>query len=145
MFVQGIFNLGLNTIPFKSGNLFQTVLIYGNGLKQFLGGARLSYYPGDWYWIPSRAIPGEPITEFPFFTFLYGDPHAHLFSYPITLLALAWSLSLLYDKWKSLNTMDVIVKLFAGAIIIGSLRAVNTWDYPTYLGIAVMCDCLLWD
>ena len=136
MFIQGIFNLGLNSFPIRSENLIQTFLIYVNGLKQFLNGTRFNYYPGDWYWIPSRAIPGEPITEFPFFTFLYGDPHAHLFAYPITILALSWSLSVLYEKFKSLNRLEVAIKFAAGALIIGSLRAINTWDYPTYLGIA---------
>lgn len=137
MFIQGVFNLGLNSLPFKSGDLIQTVLIYVNGLKQLLNGARFNYYPGDWYWIPSRAIPGEPITEFPLFTFLYGDPHAHLFAYPITILALSWTLSVLFEKFKFSNKLDMVIKFAAGALIIGSLRVTNTWDYPTYLGIAV--------
>ena len=137
MFLQGIFNLGLNSLPFKSGKIIQVIMIYLNGLKQFLNGTRLNYYPGDWYWIPSRAIPGEPITEFPFFTFLYGDPHAHLFAYPITLLALSWSLSIILGKFKYPEKLNAIVQFVAGAVIIGSLRATNTWDYPTYLGIAV--------
>src|SRR5690606_1270468 len=47
---------------------------------------------GDWFWTATRAIniePGEtaPITEFPFFTFLYGDLHAHMISLPLSLLA----------------------------------------------------------
>ena len=138
MFFQGIFNLGLNSLPFKSGNLIQVLLIYLNGLKQFLNETRLNYYPGDWYWIPSRAIPGEPITEFPFFTFLFGDPHAHLFAYPITLLALSWSLSIILGKFKYPEKLETISQFVAGAVIIGSLRATNTWDYPTYLGIAVI-------
>ena len=137
MFFQGIFNLGLNSLSVKSVDAIQTVHIYLNGLKQFLNGARLNYYPGDWYWIPSRAIPGESITEFPFFTFLYGDPHAHLFAIPITLLALSWSLSIILGKFKYSGILETIIQLIAGATIIGSLRATNTWDYPTYLGIAV--------
>jgi len=137
MFFQGVFNLGLNSSPLESGNLFQVILTYTNGLKQFINGARLNYYPGDWYWIPSRAIPGEPITEFPFFTFLYGDPHAHLFAYPITILGLTWVLSLILKKFRFSEKLETSVKLISGAVIIGSLRAINSWDYPTYLGIAV--------
>ena len=58
--------------------------------------------------IPSRAIPApgdiEPITEFLLFTVLYGDPHAHLFALPITLLVLAFALSVVLCRgcWGSL-------------------------------------------
>ena len=64
------------------------------GLKM-LGGQPSTLYPGDWFWIASRAINAnegevQPITEFPYFTFLYGDLHAHMISMPLQLLALGW-------------------------------------------------------
>ena len=136
MFIEGVFNLGLNTLSSKSGNSLHAIMLFIDGLKQFINGAPFNYYPGDWYWIPSRAIPGEPITEFPFFTFLYGDPHAHLFAYPVTILGLIWILSLLLDRFRFSGKMETIIKAIAGAVIIGSLRAINSWDYPTFLGIA---------
>lgn len=105
------------------------------GLLQLLRGRKFQLYPGDWYWIPSRAIPGEPITEFPYFTFLYGDPHAHLFALPITVLALAWIVSLIrsdfgpsrISAWRRWTTA-----LIGGGVILGSLIPTNTWDFPTY-------------
>ena len=68
------------------------------GIK-ILSGQPPPIYPGDWFWTASRAInanPGEvaPITEFPFFTFLYGDLHAHMISLPLMLLALGWAVAL---------------------------------------------------
>jgi hypothetical protein len=51
---------------------------------------------GDWYWFPSRVIPSGPgneITEFPLFTFLYSDMHAHMLVMPLALFIIAWALS----------------------------------------------------
>jgi len=104
----------------------------------------LPFYQGDWYWVPSRVYPGEPITEFPFFTFLYADLHAHLIALGITILALTWALSILLGRahWgapggKS-SLPSLVLSFFFGALIIGTLRPTNTWDYPTYLAIGVI-------
>jgi len=112
------------------------------GLGHFIAGQNLSFYPGDWYWIPSRAIPGEPITEFPFFTFLYADLHAHMIALSITLLVLAWALAFILGraKWaKSGNRQDwisITACFLLGGVSIGALWPTNSWDYPTYLVLA---------
>ncbi len=106
-----------------------------------VGGARLPIPLDQWYWNPSRAIPpgagesGAPITEFPFFTFLYGDLHAHMISFPLTALALAWALSwaLGMRRGAIVNRRSWWFGLAAGGWIIGSLRPTNTWDLPLYL------------
>ncbi len=123
---------GMNTNPFS-------LLI--NGFKLYIEGFKFPYYPGDWYWIPSRTIPGEPITEFPFFTFLYGDPHAHLFAYPFTLIALCWVLSILFSTIKISARSNFGMELLIGAVLIGALRVTNTWDYPIHLVLA--CSALI--
>ena len=49
------------------------------------------------FWRSTRVIGPEdpgPITEFPYFTFLYGDLHAHMLALPVTLLALHVALAL---------------------------------------------------
>jgi len=113
------------------------------GLITFISGTPLPYPPGDWYWIPSRVYPNEPITEFPFFTFLYADPHAHMFALPLTLLALVWALSILKGRWQWGDKRHVPgwlqfgCSFILGGIVIGSLRPTNTWDLPTYLVIGV--------
>src|SRR5690606_3258645 len=41
-----------------------------------------------WWWPATRVLPGT-ITEFPAFTLLLGDPHAHLHAFPLVLVVLA--------------------------------------------------------
>ncbi len=106
------------------------------GFFQAIKGMNLPYSLGDWYWIPSRAIPApndvEPITEFPFFTVLYGDPHAHLFALPIALLSLSIALAILLNQKSRWNWRTFLQLIFAG-LIVGALRPTNYSDYYPYL------------
>jgi YYY domain-containing protein len=112
------------------------------GLVAAVGGDNLPYSVADWYWNPSRAIPApgevEPITEFPFFTFLYADLHAHMLALPLTVLALAWAVSVLLAKGRWQGVSGTIVGFLLGGLVIGSLWPTNTWDYPTYLVLGVI-------
>ncbi len=147
LFMQVIGNLGtLKVIAVEAAELgcagitetmpgFEKIGCFVSGVGNLIKGQHFQMYPGDWYWLPSRAIPGEPITEFPFFTFLYGDPHAHLFALPVTVLALAWLTAILIQRADQ-TLLQKIVSLISGALIIGSLIPTNTWDTPTYLLIA---------
>lgn len=118
------------------------------GFVQVLKGARLPYGVGDWYWIPSRAIPApgdvEPITEFPYFTVLYADLHAHLLALPLTLLALGLIIAFLLGRgqWKQIG--GGIAWFGLAGLAIGVLRPTNTWDMPTYLALAVVVVLYTW-
>jgi YYY domain-containing protein len=124
----------------------------GRGLLENLRGAALPMHTGSWYWDATRIIPpaaGEagPITEFPFFTFLYADLHAHMIDMPLVLLALAWALALAQaaDRgvlgqgrhWGATRLISRLALIWVvGGIVIGALRATNTWDWPASLGVA---------
>jgi len=138
MIVQGFQKIAASGITVASGNIFQRITLFIEGIGLYLGGKGFTYYPGDWYWIPSRAIPGEAITEFPYFTFLYGDPHAHLFAYPITILVLCWVTGLLKNRLEHRKISHAALQLAVGALFIGTLKPTNTWDYPVFLFIAVL-------
>jgi YYY domain-containing protein len=94
--------------------------------------------PEWWYFTPTREIPAPPteagpISEFPYFTFLYADLHAHAIAMPITLLVLALAVSWLTRL--PMGTWGGIASIGLGGLAAGALRPTNTWDYPTYLVI----------
>ena len=63
------------------------------------------WYPTEWWWIVRSAQVASPWDgrEFPFFTFLQGDLHAHMMVIPFDFLALAAIL----DLWRSNYVIDV--------------------------------------
>jgi YYY domain-containing protein len=109
-----------------------------DGAIKVLTGTPAAIYPGDWFWTATRALnfaPGEagPITEFPFFTFLYGDLHAHMISLPLTMLALGWCLALVLPARGAGNSWwETALRWLLGGVAIGVLQATNIWDWPTY-------------
>jgi YYY domain-containing protein len=96
-----------------------------NGLIKWLNGAEL---PGriEWpYWNASRPSPEVIIGEFPHFTFLYADLHAHMMTMPIALLAL--TLALAFAGGARSRVMIGLAALAAGALF-----PANTWDFYPY-------------
>lgn len=85
---------------------------------------RLSTYN---YWPSSRIIP-KTINEFPYFSFIHADLHAHMISIAFQLLAIALLFNLLLQKRE-----NNITSLGAIALVLGFLFPLNSWDYPTYV------------
>ena len=103
-------------------------------------GKMISMGTGEWYWNATRLIPhpeseAVPITEFPLFTFLYADLHAHMLALPLTLLALAWALAVVLGARRSGDKPAAAAHWWVGALAIGALGPTNTWDLPTYLAL----------
>jgi YYY domain-containing protein len=95
---------------------------------------------GEWLWNPSRIMPpgpGNEITEFPLFTFLYSDLHAHMIVMPLTLFIIAWSLAFVKSH-AAMRRMEWGVTLFIGALFIGALKPTNTWDLYAFLPFAAV-------
>ncbi|MBI3970496.1 MAG: hypothetical protein HY332_04330, partial [Chloroflexi bacterium] len=53
------------------------------------------------FWRSSRVIPNNTINEFPFWTFLFADLHAHLISIPFQVVTLGWLLNLAFSGRRS--------------------------------------------
>lgn len=116
-------------------------------LGNLAGAVQLMSHPAplttfDW-WTPSRVI-ANTITEFPFFSFLLADLHAHMLASPFDLLAMAFSFQLaiagprLVTTWPRL-TVGGVLELVTAALIVGAVYPMNGWDFPTELAIGAGC------
>lgn len=126
---------------YELGNLRRQVSAFVAGLGDVLGGKQLPMATHRWYWAPTRILAelpnnagGGAILEMPYFTFLYGDLHAHMIAMPVTLLALAWLLAEILGAGRRLRTWwEAGLALGIGALAVGLLRPTNSWDWITYL------------
>lgn len=121
---RGAFSLSLLTVLLTlfAGNLAQ--------IRWLLFGERV--YARDGYWQASRAIrvpegTVHPITEFPFFSHLYGDLHAHVMALPLAMICLLAS-------WQLLRRPGLARAIIAG-LFLGTLWVVNAWDFPVQAAI----------
>ncbi|MBE0524138.1 MAG: hypothetical protein IBX40_07390 [Methanosarcinales archaeon] len=90
---------------------------------------RLSTY---YYWPTSRVIPNT-INEFPYFSFIHGDLHAHMISIAFQLLMISLLLGLIRSS-KEYN----IPLLASITLVLGFMFPLNSWEYPTYAIFFIM-------
>jgi YYY domain-containing protein len=116
-------------------NLIQHIWWSLKGFFMVLAGLHLPYGPGDWYWFSSRIFPPvyNEFYEFPVFTFIWSDLHAHMIALMLTVLVISWALSVLLAKGRWDTPTNAVIGFFMGGLIIGSLKPTNTWDFYTYL------------
>ncbi len=138
------------------GVLFVTVLGNLDGAVQVVRGAWRSLVLGlpFWdtvvvgfdFWRSSRMMPPDPpgfeINEFPFFTFLFADLHAHMMALPFTLLALGLAAAVVIGAARPRSRgrlwgVEDMARLAVLGVVTGSLRLINAWDFPTYLVVGV--------
>ncbi|MBT4944314.1 MAG: hypothetical protein HON31_10005 [Chloroflexi bacterium] len=123
------------------------VAVAGNidGLLQVLEGASRTFFQDQQFgffdfWRSSRMMapgsPGNEITEFPFFTFLFADLHAHLIAIPVAITAFAATVAAYLRIGRKRHWAESLAGLFVIGVLIGSLRAINAWDFPTQLLLA---------
>jgi len=104
----------------------------------------------NWWWRDSRVINtivnGESldytITEFPFFSFLLGDLHAHVMALPFLILAISVAFNtflgqyVLGLRWFASNCLEFIFL----CLVLGSLVFLNVSDFPVF---ATLFFCIL--
>lgn len=104
--------------------------------------------PNDAFWAPTRVIP-DTINEFPYFTLLFGDLHAHLLAMPVVTAAIVVAAGIATSSragpdvdtgllgvlggWRVAVPLGLLCGLLGGILI-----ASNTWDYPPAMALVVV-------
>jgi YYY domain-containing protein len=94
----------------------------------------------EFIWNPTRLIKGT-INEMPWFSFLYGDLHAHIIAIPYSLPLIGWGINLLlpsnsrhafFPEASGQTGRERGLSFFVTALTLGALSAINTWNFPPY-------------
>jgi YYY domain-containing protein len=118
------------------------VVVLGNlaGVRTWLDAANP---PHDYAWFdPSRVIPNT-INEFPAFSFILGDLHAHVLALPFTILALAFALQVVLAGPRGDVVWRSVAEALAAGVAVGALYAINAWSYPVAAGLLV-ASVIVW-
>ncbi len=98
------------------------VLLTGNLAWPWLVGMARSGRWFDMWWATSRVVPGFAIDEYPLWTALFADLHAHFLALPVVLVAALWGWATVHLKraWP----------IAAGAcgLAVGVVATTNPWD-----------------
>ena len=106
-----------------------------SGLREW----RLNHRALDWdyFWATSRVVK-DTINEYPFWSLVFADLHAHVFAIPVLLLFLAAALHLLRLHGDPVARWP---RRLRGAALLGFIAAAevltNAWDVPLLCGLFV--------
>ena len=118
------------------GSAAVALVVVGGNLE----GARLLIADGgplrEYDWFAASRVIDDAITEFPWFSFLLGDLHAHVLALPFTLLVLAFCVQLAVAGPRLAPRGRALLEGGAAALALGFLYAVNSWSYPVMGGPA---------
>ncbi len=141
----------VDSLRYELNNSLQLVGSIARGMGRALGGELLPIGSDRWYWGPSRILAETPgvgggaITEMPFFTFVYGDLHAHMINMPLILLtALCLFNELIQVGRERRGSLERWLALALLALTVGLMQATNTWDYPSMLLFALVGLAYAW-
>ena len=86
-----------------------------------------------WWWDATRLLPGV-IAEFPAFSLLLGDLHAHLLALPLGVLALALAASDLpgREPLSPRRWLQAPLRLGLASALYAALAMTNSWDAVTW-------------
>ena len=107
------------------------------GAREWIVVRRLKHIPLDWdyFWATSRVIK-DTINEYPFWSLIFADLHAHVLAIPVFLLVIGLALELVRAH---ADPDSRARERLAGAAVFGFAAAAqaltNAWDVPFLLGV----------
>ena len=125
--------IGMLNIIFSNGYLTEMNWHWLNVENfPFLTDVRYGIPDQWWWWWYTTRIFESGFAEFPAFTFLLGDPHAHVFGLPIVLTLLAVGMNITqtqpmvgFGYWRSRP-----ISLIYVSGLLAALCMTNVWDLP---------------
>ncbi len=97
-------------------------------------------YDASLSWLGTRTITNT-INEFPLFSFVWGDVHAHVVSI-FNQIFLVFLLIFAYKRWEALEVKGKIIIMALIALSLGSMPLFNTWDVLLYAPVVVVTALL---
>ena len=92
-------------------------------------------------WDSTRTITNT-INEYPLFSFIWGDVHAHVVSV-FNQVFLIFLLLFAYQRWESLELRGKWLLCILAALSLGSMPLFNTWDVLIYAPITLVFGALI--
>jgi YYY domain-containing protein len=120
--------------------------LFGTGFLLFFGNydawrqvwVRRKFFPFNWFQSAHSPIRNT-ISEFPFWSYLYGDLHPHIIVLPFTLLVLALLVAAIRKHSRCLAGVGPRPAYWRTALllvlVLGTVYAVHPWEMPLYGGI----------
>jgi uncharacterized membrane protein/DNA-binding beta-propeller fold protein YncE len=104
-----------------------------DAIRQVMSNNR--FWPFDWFRSAHSPIK-TTISEFPYWSYLYGDLHPHVVVIPVVAVFLGFLYKLLHSRAREVarfgeQAWEQLLQLAVMMIVLGTVFATNTWDYPT--------------
>ena len=116
-----------------------------SGLREWLVFRRPNHDPLNWhyFWATSRVIP-DTVNEYPLWSFIFADLHAHVLAIPIFLLVAACALELVRAHAAPESRL---LERMGSAALLGLAAAAqaltNAWDAPLLAGLLLLIPLVL--
>ncbi len=118
------------------------VVLIGNlaGLREILSRRVVNF---DYFWATSRVIK-DTINEYPFWSFLFADLHAHVLVMPFSLSFLAVAVWWVRREAAPIPIRSSVLFILLG-LLLGAIMVTNGWSSPTYvLFLPFLLSCMRW-